>query len=213
MNIYNYIIILIISPVIFSCSFNKNEIPELTSTDYKIYSCVINTLFASNAISNDYFFVDKNSIAFYKYSPPLGFFHEIAAKDRISNLIDYYRALGKYKKKFSEIMTHWYQFDDDELIKDLLIKNIFSFKIQIDSLKISIPLKISTSNNGSYQDLTGKRISRIGFSRIGINESESASIVYVSYYCGLLCANWSYYFLIKVNNEWKIVDKLTLAVS
>jgi hypothetical protein len=60
-------------------------------------------------------------------------------------------------------------------------------------------------NPGSYGEIT--------LSEIGFNQAQDKALVYVGYYCGLLCATGKYYSLVKEGGTWKVVQEYLSWVS
>jgi len=199
----------------FCADYNKNEIPPISDDEYKVFSYILDENIRRDSIK---VYLDTNTIAFYKNGVPLGFFDgptvSMQKRNRIKDYYDYFFASSKFNEIHLSRSSKWKQFNQGELLKDLLIKNTFSFKINVEeiSLKKQLVLVRKYDSRRSFETRAGEA-PRIGFSRVGFDNEFTQAIVYVSLYCGLLCASWDFYLLRKIDFDWQIIEKINIAVS
>jgi len=200
--------------LLFGCSYNKTDIPHISSDEYSIYSTIMDTLIKKPGK----IYIDKSTIAFYKEGPPFGFYDgatiKLQNKNKIENYFDYLVTSYKYNDKFISRSKQPKLFNDSEMFKELKLKNIYSFDIDEELMSATFPFQIFNSIDSLKQlNLNDGNAIRIGFSRVGFNEDCSKSIVYAFYYCGILCASGDYYLMQLKNSKWNVIEIIGLLVS
>ena len=198
-----------------SCSYNKNDFPEISTSEYDIYATIIDSMFSK---SNNKKYIDSKTIAFYKTGPPFGLYINagvsIQEKNRIENYFDYLVTSYSYNESFISNSTKWDLFNDLEILKNLRLKNIYNYNINKDSLITFSHFEIASSvDSVKFKKVRKESRIIIGFSRVGFNENKNKAIVYSFYYCGYTCASGDYYLLQFKNSKWNIVEKINLGVS
>jgi hypothetical protein len=198
--------------LLFSCSgYDKNEIEPISLEEYAVFSSIIDSLYSH--VQN--ITVEKNTIAFYEKGAPFSFFTPLTRKHQMQNKIDnsleLFNSSRYLKKEFLSNSKLIHSYDVEDLINQLLIKNIFSFNLNRTYFTCDNIKSVQVFSEFVQEKVSNSLI--IGFSRVGLNHKSNQAVLYVMVWSDPISAHSNYVLLNKKQGKWIIIDMFGGLVS
>ena len=179
--------------VFFGCHGNRVELTPLSASEYEVYGFLIDSVF--NTGNGRIYFVNDSTLCNNPKPSRPNVFDQLPIGRYTPN------DLGKYSQD-------WREFNVNQFETLLQVQNGFRQRINIDSIKTNATLKRIEwfdINQSQYKEPYSKgQIGFVWFSRVVFSAAQNECLVYSEFACGFTCGYGSWFWLKKVNGNWKV---------